>query len=225
MSDGSRPALSQKQSELLAHGTQAIEKVARKVRASQRRGELGDLIAVGMEVCMALVHAYEGGGKEAFLARLWVRARGAMIDSLRFDRRHDSRAGAMHKAVSVHLEGVKLGDQEEEVALRRARLEEARDEIVAGALLALVQPVQNPEEALLSKEDHQEHERVLGRLREVLDEMDPIERQLIQGYDIDGATLKETGERLGLDGGKAGYRHEKARKTLAKRLAARAARR
>ena len=225
MSDGSRPALSQKQSELLGHGTKLIEKAARKVRASQRKGELGDLVAVGMEVCMTLVYAYEGGGKDAFLARLWVRSRGAMLDSLRLDRKHGSRAGAMQKAVAVHLEGVKLGDQMEEVALRRARLEDARDELLAGALLALVPPIQNPEEALLSKEDGEERERVLARLHDVLDEMDPIDRQLIQGYDLDGATLKETAERIGIEYSKAGYRYENARKTLGKRLAARAARR
>lgn len=206
---------------LFAKGSEAIRALAHRIVRTQRRGESDELIQVGMAVCTELVQAHEGGSKEAFLARLWVRARGAMIDSLRLDSLHQVRAKAMHRAVAQHLEGIEFGDAlYEEEATRVSRLDNGRHLIAATVLMSLLEPTGTPEELLALKQEWQDKEEKLAKLREILGTLDPVDRQIVEGYKGEERQLKEVAAEAGLDPAQAGYRQAKALDILRKRLAA-----
>ncbi len=183
-----------------------VRSQAVKLRAQlELKSDLEDLVAYGMQGLLEAQQRFEPERGVRFVHFAYYRIRGAILDGVRQMAYLPRRAHVLRRAAET------LDRAAEEQAIARARTPEARssaadtlaavDDILAKTCAAYVigavgqdeerdQPT-TPEEETLSAEA-----RV--RVRHALDVLEERERALVEGYYLDGRTLDEIGQELGI---------------------------
>ncbi|MCA9605543.1 MAG: sigma-70 family RNA polymerase sigma factor [Myxococcales bacterium] len=179
---------------------------ASKLRAQlDLRTDLEDLVAYGMQGLLEAQQRYEPDRGVKFAHFAYYRIRGAILDGVRQMAYLPRRTHVARRAAET------LDRAAEEQAFARARTPEARasaadtlaavDDILAKTCAAFVigaigqdevhdQP-SSPEDEVLSSETR-------ARVRGALDVLEERERALVEGYYLEGRTLDEIGQELGI---------------------------